>query len=208
MGSSQSATQVLARLLRDYLDCASAEHRAAAAERVRERYLGRRTILIGDMSGFTRRVASEGIVHYLSLIFDMRRVCLPVIEASGGYLFKVDADNLFAAFHEPRQALDAALAIQRTVEQVNARRPEVDRIDLGLGLACGEVLAIGQEDAWGEAVNAACKLGEDLAHAGQILAHESLGPWLEQSGLPLRPATADASGVQLRYYEVGWRANV
>jgi class 3 adenylate cyclase len=197
-------TTSLAELLGSYRTLAPAERRGVSAT-IESRYGAERTILIGDMPGFTRRVEREGIVHYLSLIFEMRRVTSLVIERHGGYLFKADADNVFGAFFTIDACIDAALEIQRTLERQNRDLPEEDQVAVGLGLAHGKVLAIEQDDVWGQAINFAAKLGEDLAGAGEILAHESVIPSFEARGIPIVRRETEVSGVDLPYGLVDWR---
>jgi class 3 adenylate cyclase len=57
---------------------------------------------------------------------------------------------------------------------VNERRKPEDQILLCVGIGCGRVLRIGDDDVFGAEVNAASKLGEDTAEAGEILVTDSL----------------------------------
>jgi len=197
-------TQSLAELLGSYRGLPGGERRRVA-QAIEQRYAAERTIMIGDMPGFTRRVDREGIVHYLSLIYEMRRVSRAVIERHSGYLFKADADNVFGAFFTLDACVEASLGIQRALEELNRGLPEEDRVWVGLGLAHGTVLAIEQEDVWGQAINFASKLGEDLAGAGEILAHESVLPAFEARGIPFVRRETEVSGVALPYGLVEWR---
>ena len=51
----------------------------------------------------------------------------------------------------------------------NGLRPRAEHVLLGVGIGYGEVLRIGDTDVFGTEVNAAAKLGEDTAQAGEIL---------------------------------------
>ena len=197
------ATGHLAELLRRYRESTAGE-RPAEARAIEQRFSGEQTILIGDMPSFTRRTEEEGIVHYLSLIFAMREICARVIAEGNGYLYKIDADNIFVSFTTPQEAVATALRIQRSLRERNTALPERDRVELGIGLAHGPVLAIDGEDVWGQPVNLAAKLGEDVSRGGEILAHESVLPWIEVLGLDLEPRELKLSGVTLRYYLVRW----
>jgi class 3 adenylate cyclase len=201
--SQSGITVQLAELLQSYRAAPEGERGAIALSIVR-RFAAERTIMIGDMPGFTRRVEREGIVHYLSLIYEMRRVSREVIEAQHGYLFKADADNVFAAFYTADAGVDAALGIQRALRALNKELPAADQVQLGLALAHGPVLAIEQHDVWGQAINLASKLGEDLAGAGEILAHESVLPAFRGRGFEADERELEVSGVPLRYGVVHW----
>jgi adenylate cyclase len=196
-------SEALFELLRRYRAAGQAERSSLAAEALR-RWGVERSVLVGDMAGFTRRVLDEGVVHYLSLIGTMREVCAPLIAAGGGDLLKSDADNLLCIFASPQQAIETACRIQQRLRELNAGCAEADRVELGLGLASGPVLVMGSDDAWGSAVNLASKLGEDLARGGEILAHDSLLPVLDRLRLPLEERIVEQSRVQLRYFAVRW----
>ena len=197
-------TTNLAELLHSYRGLPRGERRAIV-ENIESRYAAERTIMIGDMPGFTRRVQHEGIVHYLSLIYEMRRVTRAVIERHSGYLFKADADNVFGAFFTLDACVDASLEIQRSLDELNRGVPEEDRVWVGLGIAHGTVLAIEQDDVWGQAINFASKLGEDLAGAGEILAHESALSAFDARGIPVIRRETEVSGVALPYGLIDWR---
>lgn len=200
---SEPATAELAEMLRRYRGASPAD-RAAEEQAIQRRFAAEQTILIGDMPGFTWRTEAEGIVHYLSLIFGMREICARVIAEGSGYLYKIDADNLFVSFASPRDAVETALRIQHALRSFNAQLPERDRVELGIGLAHGAVLGIDGEDVWGQAVNFAAKLGEDISQGGEILAHESLLPWIAGLGFELEMRQLTVSQMTLRYYLVRW----
>ena len=54
---------------------------------------------------------------------------------------------------------------------------------LCVGLGFGRVLRIGDADVFGAEVNAASKLGEDIAKAGEILVTQGVKAALEGSGI-------------------------
>jgi adenylate cyclase len=93
---------------------------------------------------------------------------------------KQEADNLFAAFERPREALEAALDIFLAFEAVNTVVPDERDLHGCIGIGFGETILVGHTDMFGREVNLACKLGEDLAQRREILltgaAHEALPP--------------------------------
>jgi adenylate cyclase len=60
------------------------------------------------------------------------------------------------------------------MERANERRCEEDKILLCIGIGHGRILRIGDTDVYGAQVNAASKLGEDLARAGDIFVTDAL----------------------------------
>ncbi len=139
-------------------------------------------VLISDMSGFSRVTKSLGIIHFLSMIRRMQKICRPLIEARGGKLVKCEADNLFCAFPTALAATQAAVDMRAAVAADAEGRPDYDQIGLSIGISWGEVLDIDGHDMFGDAVNMASKLGEDTAAGGQILLTESAAVEVEGKG--------------------------
>ena len=126
-------------------------------------------IMFTDLSGFSRNVAEFGIVHFLQVIYEAEQLLMPLIEAHDGILLKVEGDSYLVIFRNPEKAVAAAVAMQRTLITYNKGRVAHEQVLLGVGLGFGDVLRIGDTDVFGAEVNAASKLGEDTAGAGDIL---------------------------------------
>jgi adenylate cyclase len=126
-------------------------------------------IMATDLSGFSRGVAEFGIVHFLQTIYESERILVPVVESHDGILLKVEGDSFFVIFRNPRKAILASVAMQRTVREYNRSRTPVDHVLLGVGLGFGRVLRIGDSDVFGEEVNSACILGESTARPYEVL---------------------------------------
>ncbi len=122
-----------------------------------------------DLSGFSRRVAQFGIIHFLQTIHESMRILTPVLEAHDGVLLKVEADSMLVIFRRPERALGCSLAMQQACKQYNAGRVPEEHILLCIGMGWGQMLRVGDADVFGAEVNAASKLGEDTARAGEIL---------------------------------------
>ncbi|MED5374260.1 MAG: adenylate/guanylate cyclase domain-containing protein [Myxococcota bacterium] len=172
----------------------------AIDERIRARFQRPLAVLISDMSGFSRITEQRGIIHFLALIQRMHTLCVPQIEECGGRLVKAEADNLFAVFPDSRQALMAAIAMRAACAKDAADRVPDSRISLAIGIGYGPILDIDGHDFFGDEVNRASKLGEDIAETGEIL----LTPAAAQ-GLPpehLEPARQRISNIDLAYFRV------
>ena len=74
-----------------------------------------------------------------------------------------------AVFKRIATALTCSIAMQRACQHFNQRRVPEDQVLLCVGLGYGSVLRIGDTDVYGAEVNAASKLGEDIARANEIL---------------------------------------
>lgn len=142
---------------------------AAIDRRIRELFGEEWAVMFTDLAGFSRRVEEFGIIHFLQVIYEHKKLLFPLIEAHDGVLVKAEGDSLLLLFRTMRSALDCAVAMQRACKNVSARRKPEEQILLCVGIGFGELLRIGDEDVWGRELNAASKLGEDLAGAGEIL---------------------------------------
>jgi adenylate cyclase len=131
-------------------------------------------VLYTDLSGFSRNVAEFGIIHFLQVIHESRKLLIPVIEQHDGILLKTEGDSMLIIFRVPDKALDCAVAMQAVCKTYNATRPESERVLLCVGIGSGPLLRIGDSDVFGAEVNAACKLGEDTARAWEILVTKPL----------------------------------
>ena len=131
-------------------------------------------VMFTDMSGFSRRVAEFGIIHFLQIIHESQRILVPCIEAHDGILLKTEGDSLLVIFRSAQKAIDCALAMQRAAADYNRGREQAEHVLLCVGLGFGEVLRIGDRDVFGAEVNAAAKLGEDTAKAWEILVTDAV----------------------------------
>jgi class 3 adenylate cyclase len=147
----------------------SHDQRAVFDRRIWDLYGEERTIMFTDLSGFSRRVAAFGIIEFLELILEQRELFVPIIAEHDGVLIKEEADSMMIVFRRPAAGLDCARAMQAACDAVNVGRPPENEILLCLGLGHGPILRIGDVDVYGEQVNWASKLGEDVARAHETL---------------------------------------
>jgi len=126
-------------------------------------------VVFTDLVGFSRQVARFGIIHFLQIILEQKRLLLPIIERHDGVLIKLEADSLLVLFRQAQAAVTCAVAMQRACQALNARRIPEEQVILCVGIGHGELLKIGDDDVYGQEVNAASKLGEDTAKGDEIL---------------------------------------
>lgn len=130
-------------------------------------------VMFTDLSGFSRRVAEFGIIHFLQIIQESQRVLIPVIEEFEGILLKVEGDSMLVIFRNAQKALRCGLRLQEILLAYNRGRLPEEQILLCVGLGYGRMLRIGDRDVYGAEVNWASKLGEDTAETGDILVTRS-----------------------------------
>jgi class 3 adenylate cyclase len=160
-----------------------------------------RSIFVLDMSGFSRLVQRYGIIHYLAMIQRMRQVVGPAVENHGGTVVKFEADNCFAVFPNTDRALDAALAIHHDLGIANLATEDDSDVYVSIGIGHGPVLLF-CEDMYGNELNLASKLGEDVAERNEILLTEAAKRMLKgkrKSSFSSMPLTV--SGVNMRAWK-------
>jgi adenylate cyclase len=138
-------------------------------ELIRRTFERKVAVLVLDMVGFSRLTIKYGIIHYLAMIEQMEDAARPAIVDNGGRVIKQEADNIFAIFNNPGDAVEGALDIFRAFEAVNTVVPPERDIYGCIGIGYGNTLVIGDNDMFGSEMNLASKLGEDLAESMEIL---------------------------------------
>lgn len=127
------------------------------------------TVVIVDMSGYSRAVRKYGVVHYLSMIRRLQLTAQPIVENYGGSIVKFEADNADARFDSVGNAIQACIALNLALDSANILTPEELDVHVSCGIDHGECLVPGKSQMYGHPVIRASKLGEDLGLPGQIL---------------------------------------
>jgi len=123
-------------------------------------------ILVADIAGYSRHVGrdEEGTV---SALRSHLRAIIPIVAEHGGHVVDTAGDGVLAEFPSAVRATEAAMAIQRRMEELDAGLPTKERLRFRIGINVGDVVV---EDAniFGDGVNVAARL-EQLAEPGGIL---------------------------------------
>ena len=152
------------------------EHDADKAEAIRlkvwEQFGTEGAVFISDMASFSSTSRKIGVCHFLKIIYRARQIIAPIIEANGGTLLKFDADNCYAYFKTPGEALKASFEINAAIFAANDEFGLAEQIYLSVGIDYGRLLLVDDIDFFGDPVNTASKLGEDLAIRSEVLITE------------------------------------
>ena len=188
----QNAIEVFESLLRDrrlYPD------RAAEIDAyIQQRFGQTQAVWILDSAGFSHQTEQQGIIPALLDIYQMRDIAIPLIEGNAGTLIKAEADNLYATFPNPNQAVNASWAV---LEQLNAVG-----LAVSIGIGYGDVLVIDQQDVFGHEMNLASKLGEDIADHNQVLLTAAAFSQLSSQTVEADSFTIEISGLMLDTYRI------
>lgn len=187
----------------DELATLPAAQREAGERRLRERFEVERAVLALDMSQFSLSVRRSGIVFHLCQIRRVQRIALPIVAAWRGELVKCEADNILATFASPDDAVESALAIDAALAGSGEGSPLGAPLTAGIGIDFGRFLLIPGKDAFGDAVNMAHKLGEDVARANEVLVTEAVKGRLASTHTFLaEPVSLSISGITLEAWRI------
>lgn len=166
---SRSALAEFNALIDDFSRCKNSSQRLEAERAMWARFGTVGAAFISDMASFSSTSRAFGICHFLKLIQDARNVIAPRIVEHGGILLKCEADNCYAFFESPDSAIQASLDINERLFRRNQDEEPENHIYVAVGIDYGDVLLVGSDDFYGDPVNTASKLGEDIADRTQIL---------------------------------------
>jgi len=160
-------------------------------------------VFVLDMSGFSLLTRKYGIVHYLSMVKRMQRTTEPIIKSFDGSVVKYEADNCFALFPTPLLAVNAAVAMQHAFQASNLMTSDDLDIYVSCGIDHGRILVVEDKDCFGDAVNRASKLGEDVASAGEVLiTKEAMDKIPVEAQIKSKPMSLSISGINIQAFAV------
>ena len=190
----------------DQLNASSAADHAAIEARIWAAHGVERAVMTLDMSNFSMFVRRNGILPYLCKIRRMHQATEPVVRSSHGEVVKYEADNLMAVFADCGDAVAAAVRINHAIAGVGSVAADAaagEQLAVSIGIDYGRFLLIPGEDCYGDAVNRAFKLGEDVARAGEILITEEVRKRLGDSPpYGFRQELLSVSGIEMIAFRV------
>jgi len=167
---------------------------------------GTLTILFTDLEGSTDMRVRFGDATANEVINAHDAIVRAQLEMAGGVESKSLGDGFMALFTSANRAIEAAVSIQRAIEEHNQSNPGVP-IAVRMGLNSGDVTQSGG-DAHGTAVHAAARIAAK-AQGGQILAsqivHELAGTLAETRIVDRGLFWLKGFPDRWRLFEVLWR---
>lgn len=189
--------------LLQYSQTENLDQRRQIEESLWSEYGAEYAVFVLDMSGFSLLTRKYGIVHYLSMVRRMQLTTEPIVKSYGGSMIKYEADNCFAVFPDPLSAVNASVAMQHAFTASNLLTSDDLDIHIACGIDFGKLLVITSEDCFGDPVNRASKMGEDVAAAGEILiTREAMQLIPPQSGIRVREISLSISGSVLPAFAI------
>ena len=128
---------------------------------------------IEDSTGLVRRVGDG----YASMLADVRRLLRRAVGRAGGTEVDARADEFFAVFKRPADAVEAAIAVQRSLG--SRAWPEVTSVRVRIGLHTGRP-TLTESGYMGLAVHTAARICA-VGHGGQIVVSAATARAVEMS---------------------------
>ena len=186
----------------DEMNAAPPAERARVEEAIWKTYGVEKAILALDMSHFSLSVRRSGILPYLGLIRRMHRITEPIVRECRGDVVKYVADNLLAVFAEVTDAVAAAVKINQALIEAPVFTA-TESLSVAIGIDHGRFVLVPGRDCYGDPVNIAYKLGEDLARPGEILITAAARERLDTAfAYPLLEQQVSAAGLTFKAYRV------
>lgn len=204
----QPKDPALQETLSNYSQESDTAKRKQLEDSIWQKYGSENTAMVLDMSGFSLLTRKYGIVHYLSMIRRMQLTVDPIITSHGGRIIKFEADNCFAVFPEPSSAARTAITIQHAIAAANLITSEDMDIHVAIGIDYGKILILNEDDMYGDAVNRACKMGEDLGKADEILiTKEAMDMIPEEAQIHGKLIEVSIGGLNMPAYQLIYRTD-
>ena len=159
-------------LISRFSDSTRADEQEYIRQNIWEQFGTKGTVFISDMANFSSTSRNKGICHFLKLIHRARSIISPLVVEHNGIVLKADADNCYAFFGDAGDAIRASFEINAEMFRQNQARDLSEHIYLSVGIDHGRLLLVGDQDYFGDPVNTASKLGEDLAGKSETLVTE------------------------------------
>ena len=115
------------------------------------------TVVFTDLHGSTAVFEALGNARATESVTRVTNWIARQCELFGGRLVKTLGDGVMVVFFDAANALAAVTEIQKTHHKKSLRLPLDQRLPIRIGLACGEIEAVGN-DFYGDAVNVAARL--------------------------------------------------
>ena len=161
--------------------------------------------LVIDSVGFTRTTQAKGIVYFLTQLAKSRKITNQVMDKYKPISYTFHADNCYAFFRDVNLAFNAAIELQKMTQTASIPLVGDEYFGLSIGIGFGRLLKAGShEHYFGDEMNIASKLGEDIGSRDDILlsdnAYNSLS---KKKNFLFKMHTSSISGVEFKYHQLG-----
>jgi class 3 adenylate cyclase len=129
-----------------------------------------RTFLIADIRGYTRFTEEYGDEASARLSAKFSNLVREGVQIRAGTLIEIRGDEALAVFDSARQAIRAAMDLQRQFAEETDADSDLP-LRVGVGIDSGEAIALDDGSFRGAALNVAARLCA-MAHGGEVIVSE------------------------------------
>jgi adenylate cyclase len=122
-------------------------------------------ILSADVKGYSRLMGEDEVATIRTLTA-YREVMTQLIEQHRGRVVDSPGDNMLAEFTSVLDAVQAAVTVQKQLQELNSTLPDSRKMEFRIGINVGDVIVEGDR-IYGDGVNIAARL-ESLAEPGGV----------------------------------------
>jgi class 3 adenylate cyclase/CHAT domain-containing protein/Tfp pilus assembly protein PilF len=139
---------------------------------IHEKFRKKMTILFSDVCGYTHYMETWGDIAGRVWIQKHHDIVMPAIENHGGKILSVMGDGIMASFASTLSAVNAAVAIDKGLQEHNEKAEKQHGIHVKIGINTGEIL-MDDDHIAGDVVNVASRI-QNKAGPDQILIDKSV----------------------------------
>lgn len=157
-------------------------------------------VMVIDSVGFSRVARQQGILHFLTQMVRAREIIAPVLEKHSAIDVRFEADNAYAVFSHANDAMRAAEAVHQAIRDARVMLTSDEPYQVCIGIGYGELLHAGEEGYFGDQMNLASKLGEDVANGAEtLITIETHAAAEDELTAGFTEDTLSIAGIDLRY---------
>ena len=142
-------------------------------------------VLFSDIEGYSAKAQELSAIELSVLLRQYEGILIPITEAHEGTLIKRMGDGHLFVFEECMDAVLAAIRVQKALRRYNRFHPEVQRVQVRIGIHWGEVVQR-ESDVLGNTVNIASRL-QTVAKGGSTCisqeVYEAVSEWIHANDL-------------------------
>ena len=140
------------------------------------------TVMFTDMKDFTFRSSVLDRKNIDILVQNQKNIIFPIVEKWQGKIVKTIGDSYMIVFRESKNAVHAAIEIQKISGQYNQKKKVLEQIEFRIALSSGELSeteGIQGTDYFGLTVNLASRILIQT-RAGKIIVSQDVISWLDK----------------------------
>jgi class 3 adenylate cyclase len=179
------------------------EARERIDREIRDEFERELSIMIVDSVRFSWKTMEFGIIQFLSVMRKVNADLKSIIRGNRGRVVSEWADNFVIVFDTPADGIETAVEMNEHLREYNKNVGKADHFGISTGIGFGSVLYV-WNDVFGQEVNLASKLGEDIAGEGEILLTENAYKAMKGNApFPLeKQEEIRTSGIAFSYYRL------